>query len=82
MYGQICDKIISNKEKFPTQGLFHIFSSDISKFDMLEAFKEKYKINVNIEPSNPHPVDRRLRSVHDMCKNLNIPDFYKMLKDL
>jgi len=81
-YGNICDRIISNRDKFPKSGLFHIFSTDISKYEMLNAFKEKYQIDVTIEPDEPDPIDRRLRTIHNLCKILEIPSFSEMIKEL
>ncbi len=81
-FGKICDRIISNREKYPSSGLYHIFSTDITKYEMLLAFKEKFNIDVNIDKKSPSPIDRRLRTNFDICKKLNILSFHEMLKDL
>jgi len=81
-FGKICDEIISNREAYPANGLYHIFGSDVNKYEMMLAFKDKYDINVTIEAAEPSPVDRRLRSKHDLCNRLNVPSFAEMLKDL
>lgn len=49
---------------------------------MLNAFKEKYQIDVTIEPDEPDPIDRRLRTIHNLCKILEIPSFSEMIKEL
>lgn len=81
-FGQICKKIILNRNSFPKSGLFHIFSNSVSKYDMVVAFKEKYKIDVNIEKAEPAPVDRRLATEFELCKQLEIPSFEQMVKEM
>ena len=82
-YGMICDAILSNRSAYPRAGLFHIFSNDISKYDMLCKFKEKYKLDLQIEPIEASPaIDRRLRTVYDLCDKLMIPSFETMLADI
>ena len=81
-FGKICNTIISDRKAWPMTGLYHIFSNDVSKFDMVQTFKKKYGINVTIEAATPDPVDRRLGTVKDLCKKLQIPTFQEMLADL
>lgn len=81
-FGKICNEIISNRGHYPKTGLYHIFSNDVSKFDMVQAFKEKYGTQVTIEAAAPDPVDRRLGTVKELCKKLNIPTFIEMLKEI
>jgi dTDP-4-dehydrorhamnose reductase len=81
-YALICDKIIQNRNQFPKQGLFHIFSSSVNKYEMLFAFKEKYNIAVEIIPKKVNPLDRRLDTKYSLCKELNIPSFEEMMKAL
>lgn len=81
-FGNICGKIIENRNAYPQTGLFHIFSTDVSKYDMLLKCKEKYKVNVTIEPVEAPPVDRRLATVYDLCARLQIPSFDNMLQEL
>lgn len=81
-FGEACDRIISSREEFPSHGLFHIFSTEVSKFHMLEVFKEKYGTAVTIEPVESSPIDRRLGSDHDLCSRLQIPSFEDMMRAL
>jgi dTDP-4-dehydrorhamnose reductase len=82
-FGIICDQIVNNREKFPQNGLFHIFANDVTKYEMLLAFKKKYPIDVEIEPVEYSvAVDRRLRSKLGLCSQLNIPTFDQMINDL
>ncbi len=77
--GRIIDAIIANRSAFPGAGLYHLFSNDISKYDMLVAFQRKYQIDVNIIPIESQGVDRRLSSVYGLCKQFQIPRFEQML---
>ena len=79
---RVYDDILSNREQYPRAGLFHIFSNAISKYAMLTAFREKYKINSVINPIVADPIDRRLGSIYDFCKKLKIPPFQQMLEEL
>lgn len=81
-FGNICDKIISNRDAFPKSGLFHIFSNEVTKYEMVTKLKEKYGVNVNIEPAESNHIDRRLKSIHDICKKLQIPTFNEMIERL
>ncbi|XOU94771.1 MAG: sugar nucleotide-binding protein [Candidatus Kerfeldbacteria bacterium] len=81
-FGKICDKIINNRNNYPKNGMFHIFSNDVTKLEMVEKFKTKFKVNVTIEEATPSAVDRRLRTIHDVCDKLNIPSFDEMINEL
>ena len=81
-FGNICDKIISNRDAFPKSGVFHIFSNDVTKYEMVMKIKEKFGVNVNIGPEESSPIDRRLGSIHDLCKKLKIPSFVEMVQQL
>jgi len=81
-FGKICDKIISNPEKYPKTGLYHIFSTTVSKYEMLLKFKEKYNINCEIEKDEKQKINRTLNTIYDFNKKLNIPSFDKMLGEL
>lgn len=81
-FGNVCDRIISSRSDFPATGLYHIFGSDVTKYEMMQAFKEKYDIDVTINEATPPAVDRRLRSIHTLNDQLNIPTFQEMIADL
>ncbi len=75
--------IIENRSGFPATGLFHLFSTDMTKEAMLQALNIKYKLDVTIESVAATPaIDRRLASVHDFCRRLHIPSFSDMLERL
>ena len=46
----------------PLQGLFHVASAPISKYDLLVLMKESYQNQVDIEPSDDFKIDRSLNA--------------------
>lgn len=78
----ICQKIIDNPRKFPKTGLFHLFSDTQTKYEMLKKLREKYQIDVKIKPVKALPIDRRLASIYNFCRDLSIPSFNEMLAEL
>jgi len=81
-FGKICDEIMTNPEKYPQTGLYHIFSNSVSKYEMLLKFKEKYNIDCEIKKDEEQKLNRTLSTIHDFNKKLNIPSFDKMLEEL
>ena len=80
-YARICDVII--KDNIYKYGLFHIFAqNDVSKYEMLNMFNEKYNLNMNIEKSYPSAIDRTLRTEFELCSLLNIPTVQQMIKEI
>lgn len=57
---EIIEDIISNHKNL--NGLYHISSEPISKFDLLGLVREKYNIDVEIEPFADFQIDRSLNS--------------------
>jgi len=81
-FGKICDEIMTNPEKYPQIGLYHIFSTIVSKYEMLLKFKEKYKIDCQIKKDEKQELNRTLSTIYDFNEKLNIPSFDEMLKEL
>jgi len=81
-FGKICEQIIQNPDRFPKSGLFHIFSTIVSKYEMLLKFKEKYNVDCKIEEDQKQKLNRTLKTIHDLNSKLQIPSFDEMLKDL
>jgi dTDP-4-dehydrorhamnose reductase len=78
-----CKKIIENRSKYPKNGLYHIFSTDVTKYEMVKKIAEKYNTNIKVKPTKASVgLDRRLRSVHKLCKDLHVSSFDEMLKSL
>jgi dTDP-4-dehydrorhamnose reductase len=81
-FGRICDAIARDRGVFPPSGRFHVFGNDVTKHEMVQAFKDAYRVPGTIEEATPPPVDRRLRTVHDLNAQLHIPTFRSMLDEL
>ncbi len=81
-FGKICDEIISNPEKYPKTGLYHVFSTTVSKYEMLLKFKEKFNIECTLKEDHDNKLNRTLATVKDFNSKLNIPSFGEMIDDL
>lgn len=80
-YAVACDKIISND--WYEKGLFHIFAKDdVSKYQLLHYFNEKFRLNLTIEEKSPEPIDRTLRTTKDLCTKLDIPTVKQMVMEM
>lgn len=56
------------------KGTFHIYSTDITKRDLLGEIIEAYKLNIKVNPINaPAACDRRLRSIKDLKSESGCP---------
>lgn len=81
-FGKICDKIVENRGQYPQDGLFHVFSTTLSKYEMLLKFQSKYNIDCKIIPDNLTGINRTLATVRDLNSQLKIPSFDEMLEEL
>jgi len=81
-FAHICDRIMSDPDRFPHQGIRHVFSTTVSKYDMLIAFREKYEIDCEIVPDDTTALDRTLSTIYSMNTDLAIPSFTEMLAKL
>ncbi|MFI5419726.1 MAG: sugar nucleotide-binding protein [Nitrososphaerales archaeon] len=81
-FGEICDMLMSSSNSFPKRGLFHVFSTVVSKFEMLQAFQRKYGVRCTITPDNEKKLNRSLITVKELNGMLRIPSFDDMLAAL
>ncbi len=81
-FAKICDKVMSDPGKFPRSGLFHVFSTTISKYEMLLKFKEKFSIDCEVSKDETRKLNRTLATIYDFNKELNLPAFDEMLKEI
>jgi dTDP-4-dehydrorhamnose reductase len=79
-FGNVCYKIIEERDKYPKSGIYHIFADSISKYEMLLKFKEKYNINCEIIPDDTVKINRTLSTIYPLNSQLKIPNFDEMLK--
>jgi dTDP-4-dehydrorhamnose reductase len=77
-----CDKVISNGHH--PQGVYHVHSNAVSKYEMLLAFKKKFHLKkCDIVPmTSSYPVDRRLASIYHFNTWLKIPTFQQMIDEM
>lgn len=81
-FAHVCDRIMSDPKRFPDHGIYHIFSTTVSKYDMLIAFREKFNINCEIVPDDTKALNRTLSTVYSVNTDLAIPMFTEMLAQL
>jgi dTDP-4-dehydrorhamnose reductase len=81
-FARICGDIIEKRESFPEAGLYHLFSTDISKYEMVTKIARKYGVDVTVTPDDIVTIDRRLSTIHSVCEQLSVPSFDDMLARL
>ena len=80
-YATICEKIIKNG--WYENGLYHVTAQDdVSKYQMLQYFDEKFKLDLDIREESPESIDRTLRTTKPLCEKLNIPSVRQMVMEL
>lgn len=80
-YAKIISKIIYND--LYKDGVFHVFSNDISKCDMLKKISNKFHLELDVKEHTPdESVDRTLRTIHRLNSELEISSFDDMLSEL
>ena len=81
-FAKVCDQIISQPEKYPQTGIYHIFSNPVSKYEMLLKFKEKFGVNCKINEDSVPELNRVLTTVKELNGILNIPSFDEMIRGI
>ena len=81
-FGRVVDEIVSHRGRYPDHGLFHIFSTAVTKYEMVTAIAKKYDVKAMITPDNGPALDRRLATVKDLNGALRVPSFGDMLADM
>lgn len=82
-FGKICNKIISGEVAHPGGGVYHIHSTEVTKYEMLVKFKEIFNLDIQIEPVvAPIAIDRRLATKLPLNVALQIPAFSDMVTQL
>ena len=65
------------------KGLFHVYSEDVSKYDMVRQISEAYNLDMNVEPMETDScVDRTLRTMEELNDFLQPAAFSNMLYEL
>jgi len=79
-YADICNQIISNK--LYKNGIFHVHSNDVNKFDLLNTINNKFNLNIKINAVKTAKVDRTLRTKKELLKNIQMKSVYDQIMDL
>lgn len=81
-FANVCHQIIESDRMY-VHGTRHIFSTSLSKHDILCSLNEKYDLNLNIIPTECHtPVNRTLSTIYDLNQKLKIISFDQMIDEL
>jgi dTDP-4-dehydrorhamnose reductase len=81
-FGQLCDRIMTSPAEFPRNGVYHVFSTPISKYEMLLAFQRKYRVRCKIQPKTDKKLNRILTTRKRLNAMLRVPSFEEMVAAL
>lgn len=81
-FGEICGQIIASPNNFPRRGVYHVFSSVVSKYEMLLAFRRKYQVHCTILPDHDNKLNRTLGTVKELNAMVRVPTFEEMVDTL
>lgn len=81
-FGIICDQIMTKPERYPTKGIYHVFSNPVSKYKMLLKFKEKFAVDCDISSDSAKFLNRTMATNKELNELLKIPTFSKMVDEL
>jgi dTDP-4-dehydrorhamnose reductase len=81
-FGKLCDQIMQSPESFPRRGVYHVFSTVVSKYEMLLAFQRKYGIHCTIRADNGNKRNRTITTTKELNSMLKVPSFTQMLDAL
>lgn len=81
-FGKLCDQIMQSPDSFPCRGVYHVFSTVVSKYEMLLAFRRKYGVRCTIKEDTENKLNRSMTSVKELNRLLRVPSFPEMLDAL
>lgn len=81
-FGKLCDQIMQSPDAYPRQGVYHVFSTAVSKYEMLLAFQRKYGIPCTIKAETASKLNRTIATVKGLNRILKVPSFPEMLDAL
>jgi dTDP-4-dehydrorhamnose reductase len=81
-FGRICHQIVESPNGFSRHGVYHAFSTPVSKYEMLLAFQRKYRVPCTIRPDYDKKLNRTLTTCKNLNEKLKIPSFQEMLDAL
>ncbi len=78
-YAEICHQIIE-KDLF-SRDLYHVFSNDVTKHELVEIINHSYKLNIKINPIHDKmSINRTLRTIKSLNHKLSIPSIDEQIK--
>lgn len=81
-FGELCRQIMESPGRFPRRGVYHVFSTVVSKYEMLLAFQRKYGVRCVIRPDRTGRLNRTLATAKELNCLLRIPSFHEMVESL
>ena len=64
-------------------GIFHVAASPVSKLELLEAIRDRFRLRVGIEPDDSLVCDRSLDgSLFERCTSIEVPSWPEMIDEL
>jgi dTDP-4-dehydrorhamnose reductase len=81
-YGELCDRIMQSPHSFPQRGIYHVFSTVVSKYEMLTAFQQKYGIRCKVVADERNKLNRTMTTTKELNGMLRVPSFGEMLDAL
>tara|TARA_R110001592_G_scaffold158389_1_gene389520 strand:+ start:258 stop:1061 length:804 start_codon:yes stop_codon:yes gene_type:complete len=79
-YGELCAQII--RKDMYEDGLFHVHSNEVSKYELLNMINRRFSLNITITPIKAKKIDRTLTSNLDLVKNLKIKSIQQQIGEL
>lgn len=80
-FAKVCDRIMTRG--LYVTGLYHIFAKDdVSKYQMLHYFNDKFDLHLTINEDKTEPVNRTMRTEKDLCAKLGIPTVEQMIQEM
>jgi dTDP-4-dehydrorhamnose reductase len=81
-FAKICRQIMTRPSLQSALGVRHIFSTSVTKYEMLLAFQKKFGIDCTIEPNSGTKQNRRLGTVYDFNIAVENPSFAQMIEEM
>lgn len=81
-FGHCCDHIMRDRDAYPRSGVYHVFSSVVSKYEMLRKLREHYNLDCTIVADHQNTLNRTLSTARGLNGMLRIPSFEQMVEAL
>lgn len=81
-FGRICQQVMESRNGFPRHGIYHVFSTPVSKYEMLVAFQKKYRVKCTVRAEYDKKLNRTLTTCRELNEQLKTPPFHEMLDAL